>query len=144
MAGLRDALRGASGPPARPLSDDEVIEGVARLVYSGALSISARSALHDLPASLRPPYEAALPAAAALPEVPKIPVPPLLPRLELIQIETADVLIEIKQGLGEVKLAIGSIEGAGVSLEPVPSGVPPIQSGISSASASIQSTLGGM
>jgi hypothetical protein len=143
MSGLRDALRRASGAPARPWSDDEVIEAVATLVHAGTLALSASSALHSLPESLRPPVPQAVPGAGAIPAVPALPVPPLLPRLELLQIETADVLIEINQGLGEVRSAMGSIGGAGVSLEPVPQGVPPIQAGLSKASASIQSTLRG-
>jgi hypothetical protein len=141
MATLREAMRSAGGPPTRPIEDDEVIEVVARLVHSGALALSSRNALHDLPASLRPPETPASAISAAVPLVPKIPVPPLLPRLELIQIGAADVLIEVKQGLGEVRSAMAAIQTTGVSLEPVPAGVPPIQSGIAGASAAIQSTL---
>jgi hypothetical protein len=140
---LRQGLHGWAGVSIRPLSDDEVIEAVANHVVRGELALSAWAAESDLPQLLRPPVKPAM-KLGGLPAPPKLMTPPLLPRLELVQISGAGVLLEIKQTLQAVKAALGQIASANVSIEPAPSGIPPVQESLKGATSQISSTLGSL
>jgi hypothetical protein len=140
---LRQGLHGWAGVSVRPLSDDEVLTAVANHVIRGELALSAWSSGSDLPALLRPPVKPAM-KLGGLPAVPKLVTPPLLPRLELVQISGAGVLLEIKQTLQAVKAALGQIGTANVSIEPAPSGIPPVQASLKQTGSQISSTLGSL
>jgi hypothetical protein len=135
------------------LSDQEVIDEVARRLLNGSLQlmemfeprVKGATTPHeepqvDEPVAIEPvPARAAAPAAAAIPAV-----PPLLPLLEEVQIEGAEVLPEIMQTLEQIDLTMASIDLASVSLEPAPSGVPAIGSAMQKVSSSVTTTLDGM
>lgn len=142
MERLRLYLTHWMGMSVQPMTDDEVIEALATRIVRGELALSSWVSGADLPELLHPPEKQAL--AAGLPAPPKLPATPLLPRLELVQIAGAGVLVEIKQTLDQVKAALAEVGGASVSIQPAPTGVPPVQSSLTKAGANISSTLGSL
>lgn len=145
------------------LSDQEVIDEVARRLLNGSLQlmemfeprVKGATTPQEEPQVEEPPAvepvraAAAVPAAAvpaaAVPAAAVIPaVPPLLPLLEEVQIEGAEVLPEIMQTLEQIDLTMASIDLAAVSLEPAPSGVPAIGSAMQQISSSVTTTLDDM
>jgi hypothetical protein len=125
------------------MSDEEVIEALATRIFRGELTLSSWVSGADLPELLKPPEEQVA-ALGGLPVPPQIPTPPLLPRLELIQIAGAGVLVEIKETLQQVQAALNAVAGASVSLKPAPSGIPGVQSSLSQAGSKISETLGSL
>jgi hypothetical protein len=152
MGGLRAALaRCERGAPLAALSDDQVIDALAKHLTNGTLAVV------EEPISLTPPAAAVAAAAQAaaaaaaiaaldaptLPPVaaPKPPEVPILAALENVQIEGAEVLPEVNQSLDQIDLTIASVASATTSLEPAPSGVPAISSAVDDASTSVTGTL---
>jgi hypothetical protein len=135
------------------LSDQEVIDEVARRLLNGSLQlmemfeprVKGATTPQEEPQVEEPPAVEPARPAAAVPAAAVIPaVPPLLPLLEEVQIEGAEVLPEIMQTLEQIDLTMASIDLAAVSLEPAPSGVPAIGSAMQQVSSSVTTTLDGM
>ena len=143
MEKLRQSLTQWMGMSVQPMSDEEVIEALATRIFRGELTLSSWVSGADLPELLKPPEEQVA-ALGGLPVPPQIPTPPLLPRLELIQIAGAGVLVEIKETLQQVQAALNAVAGASVSLKPAPSGIPGVQSSLSQAGSKISETLGSL
>ncbi len=151
ITSLRQVLAEHHHIQVRRLSDDEVIEEVARRLLNGSLQLmemfEPRVEVPTTPQEKAAEEEAPavyIPAAAmATPTAPAVVVPevPLLPLLEEVQIEGAIVLPEIMQTLAQIDLTLGGISLATVSLEPAPSGVPPINSAMRQVSTSAIETL---
>lgn len=153
IAALRQMLAEHHHLQVRRLSDDEVIDEVARRLVNGSLQLmemfeprveapttpQEEAPLEEEPAVFMPAAAVAAAPAAAVPEE-----PPLLPLLEEVQIEGAEVLPEIMQTLEQIDLTLAKIDIASVSLEPAPSGLPPINSAMRQAGSSAIETLGAL
>lgn len=134
------------------LSDDEVIDEVARRLLNGSLQLmemfEPRVRVLTTPqeeaqeGEAAEEYAVAGHAAASVPAA--VPEEPLLPLLEEVQIEGAEVLPEIMQTMEQIDLTMASIDLASVSLEPAPSGVPAIGTAMQQVSGSVTATLNGM
>ena len=149
-AALRQVLAEHHRLEVRRLTDDEVIEEVARRLLAGSLQLMEmfEPRVHGRTTPQEEPQEEeSIIAPETLTPAATIPVPaepPLLPLLEEVQIEGAEVLPEIMQTLEQIDLTMAGIDLAAVSLEPAPSGVPAIGSAMQQASGSVTSTLDSM
>ncbi len=140
MTILRGLYREMEGHSPRPLSDEEVILGLARHLARGTLRVRIDDSF-ALPTLLRAGApEVSATTTASVPAA--LPASPLLPRLEMVQIEGADVLIEVEEALEQIDLTISDIDLASASLDPAPSGISAIQSGLAEATGDISATLG--
>lgn len=150
IAALRQMLAEHHHLQVRRLSDDEVIDEVARRLVNGSLQLmemfeprveAPTTSQEEEPAEEEPAVYMPAAAMAAAPAAAVPEEPPLLPLLEEVQIEGAEVLPEIMQTLEQIDLTLAKIDIASVSLEPAPSGVPPISSAMRQVSTSAIETL---